>query len=196
MNRLLVKQLIVGCVLSVLMSLAFCAGAWFFLVQSKWCMAFDLKRHINVLIRHNAPFELNEDGQHAVPTRFNTTMHSTAKDYVQEKGIEVLVSPAVASSAPDVTPEIQARIAHNMKAETVLAVRPTPLRIGVNELLRYECTAESLMGCPHPDGCAQDKYQVFQPSPGRSIPRSISCIQETRAARADLHELKMLGVRR
>ncbi|MGK3125869.1 TrbI F-type domain-containing protein [Candidatus Pantoea formicae] len=110
------KHLVAGCGLSVALSVGACAAAWFFWLKPPALVTFDMKGTTNALIRQSAKLDLTDEQRRQLLTRFDQSITTATTEYAASHGAAILVSPAVISGLPDVTPEIQARLAELMKA--------------------------------------------------------------------------------
>nr|WP_255478946.1 TrbI F-type domain-containing protein [Pantoea sp. ME81] len=107
-----------GCCMSVVLSLGVCAAAWYLWLQPPALVTFDMKGTTNALIRQSAKLDLTDEQRRALLTRFDQSVTTATAEYAASHGAAILVSPAVVNGLPDATPEIQARLAELMKADS------------------------------------------------------------------------------
>jgi len=104
--------------LSVLITLACCSAAWFFLLRPPVLVSFDMKGTVNAFMRQSAKLELDDAQRRQLLTRFDRNMTAVTREYAQQHHVSILVSAAAVSGVPDVTPDIRANLATAMQENT------------------------------------------------------------------------------
>ena len=113
---------LVTVLLSVLITLACCYAAWFYLLRPPVLVTFDMKGTVNAFIRQSAKLELDDAARRQLLTRFDRNMTAVTRAYAQQHHASLLVSAAAVSGVPDATADIRAELARAMQRETAVPV--------------------------------------------------------------------------
>lgn len=80
-------------------------------------VSFDMKATIDTFMDSVAKKQLTEQQSAVLAERFNRALSNSLGDYQRSHRALILAAPAVVSSSPDITREIQADIAKRMRGE-------------------------------------------------------------------------------
>lgn len=80
-------------------------------------VSFDMKATIDTFMDSVAKKQLTEQQSAVLAERFNRALSSSLGDYQRKHQALILAAPAVVSTSPDITREIQADIAKRMRGE-------------------------------------------------------------------------------
>lgn len=78
-------------------------------------VVFDMKGTVDLFIQQSSQMKLDETKAGVLTARFNTALNDSLRDWQADHEAIVLVKPAVISTQPDITAEIQADIARRMQ---------------------------------------------------------------------------------
>lgn len=78
-------------------------------------VVFDMKGTVDLFIQQSSQMKLDEAKAGVLTVRFNTALNDSLRDWQADHEAIVLVKPAVISTQPDITAEIQADIARRMQ---------------------------------------------------------------------------------
>ena len=78
-------------------------------------VVFDMKGTVDLFIQQSSHMKLDEAKAGVLTARFNTALSDSLRDWQAVHEAIVLVKPAVISTQPDITAEIQADIARRMQ---------------------------------------------------------------------------------
>lgn len=94
-----------------------CAGISALVAQQfqRRTVVFDMKGTIDLFMQQSAKKQLDENSARVLTTRFDQALKASLNDWQQAHGDLILVPPAVVMPVLDITPQIQADIAHRMQ---------------------------------------------------------------------------------
>nr|WP_318384802.1 type-F conjugative transfer system protein TrbI [uncultured Enterobacter sp.] len=78
-------------------------------------VTFDMKGTMDMFMQQSAQQKLDEASAKVLTRRFNAALTQSLSDWQQEHNVIILVSPAVVSAQPDITPQIRNEIAQRMQ---------------------------------------------------------------------------------
>lgn len=80
-------------------------------------VVFDMKGTVDLFIQQSSQMKLDEAKAGVLTARFNTALNDSLRDWQADNQAIVLAKPAVISTQPDITAEIQADIARRMQED-------------------------------------------------------------------------------
>lgn len=94
-----------------------CAGISALVAQQfqRRTVVFDMKGTIDLFMQQSAKKQLDENSARVLTTRFDQALKASLNDWQQAHDDLILVPPAVVMPVLDITPQIQADIAHRMQ---------------------------------------------------------------------------------
>ncbi|WJV56196.1 type-F conjugative transfer system protein TrbI (plasmid) [Pectobacteriaceae bacterium CE70] len=115
-NKKFVRAGAVALLLTLLL-VTVCAGISALVAQQFQCrtVVFDMKGTIDLFMQQSAKKQLDENSARVLTTRFDQALKASLNDWQQAHGDLILVPPAVVTPVLDITPQIQADIAHRMQ---------------------------------------------------------------------------------
>lgn len=78
-------------------------------------VTFDMKGTMDMFMQQSAQQKLDEASAKVLTRRFNAALTQSLSAWQQEHNVIILVSPAVVSAQPDITPQIRNEIAQRMQ---------------------------------------------------------------------------------
>ncbi|MBU9828802.1 type-F conjugative transfer system protein TrbI [Rahnella sp. FC061912-K] len=114
-NKKFVRPVAVALLLALLVTV--CAGISALVAQQfqRRTVVFDMKGTIALFMQQSAKKQLDENSARVLTTRFDQALKASLNDWQQAHGDLILVPPAVVMPVLDITPQIQADIAHRMQ---------------------------------------------------------------------------------
>lgn len=111
-NKKFVRAVVVA-----LLLVTVCAGISALVAQQfqRRTVVFDMKGTIDLFMQQSAKKQLDENSARVLTTRFDQALKASLNDWQQAHGDLILVPPAVVMPVLDITPQIQADIAHRMQ---------------------------------------------------------------------------------
>ncbi|WP_421589564.1 type-F conjugative transfer system protein TrbI [Rahnella aceris] len=103
--------------LLTLLLVTVCAGISALVAQQfqRRTVVFDMKGTIDLFMQQSAKKQLDENSARVLTTRFDQALKASLNDWQQAHDDLILVPPAVVMPVLDITPQIQADIAHRMQ---------------------------------------------------------------------------------
>lgn len=115
-NKKFVRVGAVALLLTLLL-VTVCAGISALVAQQfqRRTVVFDMKGTIDLFMQQSAKKQLDENSARVLTTRFDQALKASLNDWQQAHCDLILVPPAVVMPVLDITPQIQADIAHRMQ---------------------------------------------------------------------------------
>ncbi|MFD3232087.1 type-F conjugative transfer system protein TrbI [Rahnella aceris] len=115
-NKKFVRAGAVALLLTLLL-VTVCAGISALVAQQfqRRTVVFDMKGTIDLFMQQSAKKQLDENSARVLTTRFDQALKASLNDWQQAHDDLILVPPAVVMPVLDITPQIQADIAHRMQ---------------------------------------------------------------------------------
>ncbi|MCM2447838.1 type-F conjugative transfer system protein TrbI [Rahnella sp. CG8] len=104
-----------GAVALLLVTVCACISALVAQQFQRRTVVFDMKGTIDLFMQQSAKKQLDENSARVLTTRFDQALKASLNDWQQAHGDLILVPPAVVMPVLDITPQIQADIAHRMQ---------------------------------------------------------------------------------
>lgn len=114
------KKIVRNVALTLLLTLSLvsvCAGISALVAQQfqRRTVVFDMKGTIDLFMQQSAKKQLDENSARVLTTRFDQALKASLNEWQQMHDDLILVPPAVVMPVLDITPQIQADIAHRMQ---------------------------------------------------------------------------------